>query len=62
MFPATDSALQNVADYKGLLAAGTDAGAWAVPHGSTTEEGYFAMAGVGEGRLLEGFRVIERKF
>ena len=57
-----DSALENVARYKGLLAAGTDAGAWAVPHGSTTEEGYFAMAGVGEDRLLEGFRVIERKF
>ena len=57
-----DSALQNVADYKGLLAAGTDAGAWAVPHGSTTEEGYFAMAGVGEDRLLEGFRVIQAKF
>ena len=57
-----DSALANVAEFKGLLAAGTDAGAWAVPHGSTTEEGYFAMAGVGEARLAEGFRVIERKF
>lgn len=57
-----DSALENVSQYKGLLAAGTDAGAWAVPHGSTTEEGYFAMAGVGEARLLEGFRVIEKKF
>ena len=57
-----DSALQNVADYKGLLAAGTDAGAWAVPHGSTTEEGYFAMAGVGEDRLHEGFLVIQKKF
>lgn len=57
-----DSALTNVAEYKGLLAAGTDAGAWAVPHGSTTEEGYFAMAGVGEKRLMEGFRVIENKF
>ena len=57
-----DSALSNVAAYKGLLAAGTDAGAWAVPHGSTTEEGYFAMAGVGEDRLMEGFRVIQRKF
>lgn len=57
-----DSALQNVAEYKGLLAAGTDAGAWAVPHGSTTEEGYFAMAGVGEDRLMEGFRVIACKF
>ena len=57
-----DSALENVARYKGYLAAGTDAGAWAVPHGSTTEEGYFAMAGVGEDRLAEGFRVIQKKF
>jgi len=57
-----DSALQNVAAYKGYLAAGTDAGAWAVPHGSTTEEGYFAMAGVSEDRLLEGFHMIEKKF
>jgi len=57
-----DSALANVAAYKGYLAAGTDAGAWSVPHGSTTEEGYFAMAGVGEDRLAEGFRVIQRKF
>ena len=57
-----DSALENVSQYKGLLAAGTDAGAWAVPHGSTTEEGYFAMAGVGEDRLMEGFRVIREKF
>ena len=57
-----ESALQNVADYKGLLAAGTDAGAWSVPHGSTTEEGYFAVVGVGEDRLLEGYRVIKEKF
>ena len=57
-----DSALANVAAYKGLLAAGTDAGAWAVPHGSTTEEGYFAMVGVGEDRLAEGFLTIQRKF
>ena len=57
-----DSALQNVADYKGLLAAGTDAGAWAVPHGSTTEEDWFAKAGVGEDRLREGLLVIQRKF
>lgn len=35
-----DSALQNVADFSsmgGLIAPGTDAGAWAVPHGSQTE-------------------------
>ena len=57
-----DSALANVAEYKGFLASGTDAGAWAVPHGSTTEEDYFAMAGVGEDRLLEGFQIIQKKF
>ena len=57
-----DSALENVARYRGFLAAGTDAGAWAVPHGSTTEEGYFAMAGVGEDRLMDGFHVIAQKF
>ena len=35
-----DSALQNVSNFAaigGLLAPGTDAGAWAVPHGSLTE-------------------------
>ena len=57
-----DSALQNVADYKGYLAAGTDAGAWAVPHGSTTEEDWLAEAGVGEDRLREGFLVVQKKF
>ena len=57
-----DSALANVAEFKGLLAPGTDAGAWAVPHGSTTEAGYFAMAGVGEDRLEEGLRIIVKKF
>ena len=62
VFRILDSALYNVSQYKGLLAAGTDAGAWAVPHGSTTEEGYFTMAGVGEDRLMEGFRVIREKF
>ena len=57
-----DSALENISNYKGFLAAGTDSGAWAVPHGSTPEEGYFAMAGVGEDRLMEGFRVIANRF
>ena len=60
-----ESALENVAAFHqmgGLLAVGTDAGAWAVPHGSTTEEGYFAMAGVDEGALLDGLSVIQKKF
>ena len=54
------SALENVAAFSamgGLLAPGTDAGAWAVPHGSTTE--YDLLAGIdlqpGTTRLIEKF-------
>ena len=60
-----ESALENVESYHkmgGLLAAGTDAGAWAVPHGSCTEETYFAMAGVDETALAKGLSVIQAKF
>lgn len=60
-----DSSLQNVADFAamgGLLAAGTDAGAWAVPHGSTTEEGYFAKTGIGQAILDKGLAVIRERF
>ena len=60
-----DSALQNVADFAamgGLLAAGTDAGAWSVPHGCATEESHFAKAGVGEEILARGLAAIKRKF
>lgn len=60
-----ESALENVAVFHaigGILASGTDAGAWAVPHGSTTEEDYFAMAGVGEDALFRGFSAVQAKF
>ena len=60
-----ESALANVEAFHamgGLLASGTDAGAWAVPHGCATEEGYFAMAGVGEDALARGLSVIQAKF
>ena len=60
-----DSALQNVADFAamgGLLAAGTDAGAWAVPHGCATEEAHLAKAGVGEEILARGLAKIQEKF
>lgn len=60
-----ESALQNVEIFRnmgGLLAAGTDAGAWAVPHGSQTEEGYLAKAGVTETDLVKGLAVIQEKF
>ena len=61
------SAQENVKKYAalgGLLAPGTDAGAWAVPHGSVTE---FALLGeaLGESRdaILEtGIAALRKKF
>lgn len=60
-----ESALQNVELYRnmgGIIAAGTDAGAWAVPHGCRTEEGYLSRAGVTERDLAKGLAVIQEKF
>ena len=60
-----NSALKNVnlfAGMGGLLAPGTDAGAWAVPHGSQTEEKLLNQAGVTWGYLERGIAVIKEKF
>ncbi len=62
-----ESALENVcsfADMGGLLAPGTDAGAWAVPHGSLTEFQWMELAlGDRAGEILEaGTKEIVRKF
>ena len=59
-----DSTLENVDTFRrmgGLLASGTDAGAWAVPHGCATEEAYLAQAGVTEADLQKGLAVIKAK-
>ena len=62
-----ESALENVnafAGLGGLLAPGTDAGAWAVPHGSLTEFALLEQA-LGENTadiLAPGIREILRKF
>ena len=56
------SALENLSRYKGLVASGTDAGAWAVPHGSLTEDALLAKAGITQERLAAGLRVIMEKF
>lgn len=62
-----DSAMENVAAFAnlgGLLAVGTDAGAWAVPHGSLTEYDLLKQA-LGENvqEIVEkGNREIQRKF
>ncbi len=56
-----EDTLQKLADYKGLVALGTDAGAWAVPHGSITEEPLLARAGIDKSRLEAGVcRIIEK--
>lgn len=53
---------QMLSEFKGFVAPGTDAGAWAVPHGSPTEEGWLAKAGIGKDRLQDGTTIIKRKF
>lgn len=56
------SAQENLSRYKGLVAPGTDAGAWAVPHGSQTEETLLLEAGITSERLGQGVAEIQRKF
>ena len=62
-----ESALENVRKFAGmggLLAPGTDAGAWAVPHGSLTEFELMedALGKEAERVLEKGIREIVRKF
>ena len=57
-----ESALENLGNYKGPVAPGTDAGAWAVPHGSATEETLLAGAGIDGQRLVQGISIIHKKF
>ncbi len=62
-----DSAMENVrrfAQLGGLLACGSDAGAWAVPHGCLTEEALLHQAlGTGAEDILQrGFERIRQKF
>lgn len=58
-----ENALQNVAAFAakgGLVAAGTDAGAWAVPHGCATEEAHLQKAGITN--TAKALAVIKEKF
>ena len=62
VIPILESTLANLEKYHGLVAPGTDAGAWAVPHGSETERPLLARAGIDETRLAAGTAVIVEKF
>ena len=60
-----DSAMENVAKFAamgGLVAVGTDAGAWAVPHGCATEEEHLRFAGVTveEGAVVENSIIMQK--
>ena len=60
-----ESALENVgifAKMGGLIALGTDAGAWEVPHACDTEQTLLHQAGVDENMLTRGGDVIQAKF
>lgn len=54
--------LQNIAAYKGILAPGDDAGAWAVPHGCDTEEMWLKKAGISPERLQVGIDQTAARF
>lgn len=57
-----ESAMENLNAYGGLVAPGTDAGAWAVPHGCGTEEEWLRRAGIDDSRLQAGIAEIRRRF
>ena len=60
-----DSALENLDKFRslgGLIAPGTDAGAWAVKHGCETEEAWLLQAGITEDYLTPGTNMIQNKF
>ena len=46
----------------GIVAPGTDGGAWAVEHGCATEEGYLKQAGVGPAACARGLRAVMERF
>ena len=57
-----DSFLENIDSYKGFLAPGSDAGAWAVQHGCHTEIDWLKKAGIGDDRLDAGIQAVMDKF
>ena len=57
-----ESTKENLANYKGLVAPGTDAGAWAVPHGICSEEALLGEIGIGPNRLEDGICRIQEIF
>lgn len=60
-----DSTLENIGAFTamgGLVAPGTDAGAWAVPHGAETEEPWLLQTGVTSEQFVQGAKNVMERF
>jgi len=57
-----ENAMENLASCQCPVAPGTDAGAWAVPHGADTEQALLDQAGITPERLAQGIKIIQEKF
>ena len=55
-------AMEDISSYRGIIAPGTDAGAWAVPHGTHTEESLLGEAGITTQRIEQGIRAVINRF
>lgn len=60
-----DNAMTRVAEFAamgGIIAPGTDAGAWAVKHGVTTEYELLSQCGIADAQLEQGIQAIQKIF
>ena len=62
IFRRAAEAIAAFAEMGGLIAPGTDAGAWAVPHGCETEEKLLTDCGVSAAALQRGAQEIIKRF
>ena len=62
IFRRAVEAISRFGEMGGIIAPGTDAGAWAVPHGCETEEALLALCGVTKEALQIGATQIQSKF
>lgn len=62
IFRSATEAISRFSEMGGLIAPGTDAGAWAVPHGCQTEEALLQGCGVSAEALQKGAEEIIKRF
>ena len=58
----TGQMLRRFVELGGIVAPGTDAGAWAVPHGCPTEEAHLLAAGISAEQMAKGVERIRSVF